>query len=153
MIQINATALGKDIKGVRSSLERTKRAWMSKETLLAAGQEVTRLIRKRVSMGKTVTGAAMKPYSAKWLKKRVAAGRGKTPDLTFTGRMMGNLDGAYDSPGKGHVGFTRDIENSKAAGNDNLRPFMGMEQESELARVNRVVEAQVEKLLRDEGFY
>lgn len=95
-----------------------------KKALSITAQEGINIIEDRTAKGMSITGRSFKSYSEKYLKFRVTKGRGKRPDLQFSGRMLGSMTSKSDAK-KAVIFFTRASEAKKAAMNNKTRPFFG----------------------------
>ncbi len=90
-----------------------------------AGQEAVNIIEDRTATGREIGLIRFKPYSAKYSKFRREKGRGKKPDLQFSGRMLGSMTSKVRK-NTAIIYFTRAAEAKKAAMNQKKRPFFGL---------------------------
>jgi hypothetical protein len=90
-----------------------------------SGNKVRDLILDRTSRGVGLNGR-FKRYSKGYADYRSEQGRGKTPDLNFSGRMLSNMDVEKGGTNKVLVNFKRNQEAKKAARNQKSRPFFGV---------------------------
>lgn len=85
-------------------------------------------IRRHTESGKGVVSGnltAFRPYTAGYKKVRAKAGRSTTPDLNWSGRMLGSM--VFKMQGDNAViWFGRRREAEKAIWNQSTRPFFGL---------------------------
>jgi len=67
-------------------------------------------------------------YSAQYAKFRLDNGRGKNPDLNYTGKMLGSMRSQVNKDRTAEIKFSRLSEAKKAAWNNQKRPFFGFNQ-------------------------
>lgn len=96
--------------------------------LNSSGNKVRELILDRTSRGVGLRGR-FRPYSRKYAEYRSDNGRGQTPDLNFSGRMLSNIDVERKSATSVMVNFRRREEENKAANVQKKRPFFGIKPE------------------------
>ena len=88
-------------------------------------------IKERTRQGRSVNGGAFKSYSRSYAKARVKRGATTTPNLFFTGQMLGNMNFKSLSSTKGQVFFPNRTQNIKAFFNDQTRPFFDVNRSEE----------------------
>ena len=143
-LQVNVTA----VKGALDKIKR-KVPSASAKGIARAGIFIENAIKDRTRQGKSVNGGGFKRYSKGYAKKRAERGASTTPNLFFSGQMLGNMSFkkilAYLlffmalSPTKGQVFFPNRTQNIKAFFNDQSRPFFS---------VNRVEEDKAVEIFR-----
>ena len=69
------------------------------------GDLAIRMIRTRTQQGKDKTGAPFQAYTPSYAEKKAKEGLGSTPNLTVSGRMLGDMAVTAVSPGKASIGF------------------------------------------------
>lgn len=99
------------------------------------------IIEKRTAKGMSYTGAPFKKYTASYAAYRSAAGRNTTPNLEFTGQMLGALTPKANKR-QGIIFFSRAAEAAKAAKNNRTRPFMGFGK-SEQRQLSEIYKSQL----------
>lgn len=112
-----------NLKGIPAKLSARVNKRKNKAMTAVALAGVT-MIEKRTAKGKSYTGSPFKKYTPEYAEYRAAAGRNATPNLEFTGQMLGSLT-AKANKRKGIIFFARASEGKKAAFNNRSRPFMG----------------------------
>ena len=95
-----------------------------RRALLATAQFGINIIEDRTAKGKGYKGGAFKPYSDVYAAFRKNNGRSATPDLQFTGKMIGSITTKANNI-QAVIFFTRAAEAKKAAMNNKSRPFFG----------------------------
>jgi len=114
------------------------------KALNSSGNKVRELILDRTSRGVGLSGS-FKRYSRGYEDYRRDKGRGLTPDLNFSGRMLSNMDVEKVSTTKVLVSFKRNEEQKKAKLNQKTRPFFGVRPQEK----KFVAEAFARQLRRD----
>lgn len=120
----------KDVTIDVSELERTLKKAPSdiqkqiQKSLLKTAQFGTQVILDRTEAGIGYKGK-FKDYSPAYAKFRTKKGRQLTPDLNFSGRMLGSIQQKNESRNVAKIYFGRAEEAKKAAFNNQLRPFFG----------------------------
>lgn len=112
-------------RDLRGLLPRQRKAILKKRkrALLATAVKGSEMILERTAKGEGYKGAFAE-YSDRYAAFRRATGRSTTPDLFFSGKMLGNM--TQKANGKQAViYFSRAAEAKKAAMNNDIRPFMG----------------------------
>ena len=107
---------------VQKRIRRNKRRALLRTALL--GQQI---IKERTADGVGYNGT-FKPYSTGYAKIRQARGATLTPNLFFTGSMLGAMSAELKNSNEARIFFTRAEESKKAAFNDQIRPFFGFNQ-------------------------
>lgn len=95
------------------------------KALNRSGNKVRETILDRTSRGVGLSGR-FKRYSREYADYRKDKGRGSTPDLNFSGRMLSNIDVERAGTNKVLVNFKRKEEGRKASINQKKRPFFGV---------------------------
>jgi hypothetical protein len=119
-----------------SDFKRFRASWNSKMkrsipiALNKSGNKVREIILDRTSRGVGLSGR-FKRYSREYADYRKDKGRGPTPDLNFSGRMLSNIDVEKVSTNKVLVNFKRKEEQKKAMQNQKSRPFFGVRPQEE----------------------
>lgn len=116
------------------------------KALNRSGEKMRETILDRTSRGVGLTGRFI-PYSESYAKFRKDNGRGTTPDLNFSGRMLSNLDVERKGRNKVIVGFKRKQEQEKAERNQETRPFIGV-RPGEVRFITDAFKRQLERELR-----
>ena len=106
--------------------------------MLGLGEQVITIIQQRTQSSRDMNGIAFKPYTKKYEKRRVASGRSTIPNLTWSGRMLGNMVSKFVETGKAIVLFSKSQEALKAKGNNNKREFFGIESNREIGSLKTV---------------
>ena len=91
-----------------------------------SGEKTVETIVDRTSRGVSATGGRFKRYSKAYADYRAEKGRGSTPDLNFSGRMLSNLGVERVNNTTVKVAFSRREEENKARNNQKKRPFIGV---------------------------
>ena len=133
-LQVNVTA----VKGALDKIKR-KVPSASAKGIARASVFIQNAIKDRTRQGKSVNGGGFKRYSKGYAKKRAERGASTTPNLFFSGQMLGNMSFKKLSPTKGQVFFPNRTQNIKAFFNDQSRPFFS---------VNRVEEDKAVEIFR-----
>lgn len=101
-------------------------------------EEAERIVTDTKS-GRDINGRGFRKYTQAYLKRRLKKGRGASPDLTFTGKMLAAITSKIERVGgklRGRIYFSSASEFGKAEGNLQKRRFFGL---SSKAR-NRIIE-------------
>ena len=117
-LEINVTA----VKGALDKIKR-KIPSASAKGIAVASTFIQNAIKDRTRQGKSVNGGGFKRYSTGYAKKRAKRGASLTPNLFFTGQMLGNMTFKKLSFTKGQVFFPNRTQNIKAFFNDQSRPL------------------------------
>ena len=88
------------------------------------------IIEDRTAKGRGFKGGFFKKYNPTYAAFRSKRGRGSTPDLQFTGKMLGSITTKANSK-QAVIFFTRASEAKKAAMNNKSRPFFGFNRKEE----------------------
>jgi len=122
-----------EVSAVKGALDKIKRKIPSASAkgIARAGIFIENAIKDRTRQGKSVNGGGFKRYSKGYAKKRAKRGASLTPNLFFTGEMLGNMTFKKLSSTKGQVFFPRRTENIKAFFNDQSRPFFSVNKQEE----------------------
>ena len=112
-----------------------------KRALSITAQVGLTIIEDRTAKGEQINGQDFAPYSKKgsnggYAAFRARKGRGSTPDLSFTGNMLGAMTTKANYK-QAEIFFTRPTEAKKAAMNNKTRPFFGFSR-SEEERLGKV---------------
>ena len=122
-----------EVSAVKGALDKVKRKIPSASAkgIARAGIFIENAIKDRTRQGKSVNGGGFKKYSKGYAKVRAKRGASLTPNLFFTGQMLGNMTFKKLSSTKGQVFFPRRTENIKAFFNDQSRPFFSVNRQEE----------------------
>lgn len=99
--------------------------------LLRIGAKAIELIQKRVSHGLGLTDRKMKPLSKSYAARKRKLGQPPIRNLMFSGSMLGSMTIIQASDNKVVIGFTRQAEVRKAAGNQSRSPWFGISPKDE----------------------
>ena len=115
--------IGKRGKNLSASIE---------QALSITAQAGINIIEERTSKGKSFKGffRSFKKYTRPYAAFRKRKGRGKRPDLQFTGRMLSAMTSTA-SESQADIFFSRAEESKKAAMNNKSRPFFGFNRKEE----------------------
>lgn len=104
-------------------------------SLSKTAQHGVNIILDRTEKGVGYKGA-FKPYSDAYSLFRAEAGRSQTPDLNFTGQMLGSMTTKV-SGNQAEIFFSSAQQSRKASANNKSRPFFGFsrEESKELGKV------------------
>lgn len=125
-LEVNVTA----VKGALDKIKR-KVPSASAKGIAVASTFIQNAIKDRTRQGKSVNGGGFKRYSTSYAKKRAKRGASLTPNLFFTGQMLGNMSFKKLSSTKGQVFFPNRTQNIKAFFNDQSRPFFSVNRQEE----------------------
>ena len=114
-LEINVTA----VKGALDKIKR-KVPSASAKGIARASVFIQNAIKDRTRQGKSVNA-----------RKRAKRGATLTPNLFFTGQMLGNMSFKKLSSTKGQVFFPNRTQNIKAFFNDQSRPFFSVNRQEE----------------------
>ena len=130
MVQLNINV---DLSVVKGSLDQIKRKIpaATSKGIAQAGLFIALAIKERTRKGISVQGSSFKPYSQAYAKKRAKRNATLTPNLFFTGQMLGNMSFKKLSQTKGQVFFPHRQQNIKAFFNDQTRPFFDVNDKEE----------------------
>jgi len=122
-----------EVSAVKGALDKVKRKIPSASAkgIARAGIFIENVIKDRTRQGTSVNGGGFKKYSKGYAKVRAKRGATLTPNLFFTGQMLGNMTFKKLSSTKGQVFFPRRTENIKAFFNDQSRPFFSVNKQEE----------------------
>ncbi len=124
-VKTNAKEVSKRIGKKGKELSRSVRKALSITAQTGVG-----IIENRTAKGKGFKGGGFKKYSPTYAAFRSKNGRGSTPDLQFTGKMLGSMTTKANSK-QAVIFFSRAAESKKAAMNNKSRPFFGFSRKDE----------------------
>lgn len=101
-----------------------------KKALSITAQHGVNVIEDRTEDSKGYKGGKFKRYTKKYAKFRSSKGRGKKPDLNFSGKMLGSMTTKAKKT-EAKIFFTRAAEAKKAGMNNKTRPFFGFSRKEE----------------------
>tara|TARA_X000001382_G_scaffold15183_1_gene9737 strand:- start:393 stop:836 length:444 start_codon:yes stop_codon:yes gene_type:complete len=125
-LEVNVTA----VKGALDKIKR-KVPSASSKGIAVASTFIQNAIKDRTRQGKSVNGGGFKSYSKSYRKVRAKRGASLTPNLFFSGQMLGNMSFKKLSSTKGQVFFPNRTQNVKAFFNDQTRPFFSVNKQEE----------------------
>ena len=125
-LEVNVTA----VKGALDKIKR-KVPSASSKGIAVASTFIQNAIKDRTRQGKSVNGGGFKSYSKSYRKVRAKRGASLTPNLFFSGQMLGNMSFKKLSSTKGQVFFPNRTQNVKAFFNDQTRPFFSVYRKEE----------------------
>ena len=125
-LEVNVTA----VKGALDKIKR-KVPSASAKGIAIASTFIQNAIKDRTRQGKSVNGGGFKRYSKAYARKRAKRGSSLTPNLFFSGQMLGNMSFKKLSSTKGQVFFPNRTQNIKAFFNDQTRPFFSVNKKEE----------------------
>tara|TARA_R110002110_G_scaffold7873_1_gene39754 strand:- start:287 stop:730 length:444 start_codon:yes stop_codon:yes gene_type:complete len=125
-LEVNVTA----VKGALDKIKR-KVPSASAKGIAVASTFIQNAIKDRTRQGKSVNGGGFKRYSKSYAKVRAKRGASLTPNLFFSGQMLGNMSFKKLSSTKGQVFFPNRTQNIKAFFNDQSRPFFSVNRQEE----------------------
>lgn len=122
-----------EVSAVKGALDKVKRKIPSASAkgIARAGIFIENAIKDRTRQGTSVNGGGFKKYSKGYAKVRAKRGATLTPNLFFTGQMLGNMSFKKLSSTKGQVFFPNRTQNIKAFFNDQSRPFFSVNRQEE----------------------
>jgi len=122
-----------EVSAVKGALDKIKRKIPSASAkgIARAGIFIENAIKDRTRQGTSVNGGGFKKYSKGYAKVRAKRGATLTPNLFFTGQMLGNMTFKKLSSTKGQVFFPNRTQNIKAFFNDQSRPFFSVNKQEE----------------------
>ena len=122
-----------EVSAVKGALDKIKRKIPSASAkgIARAGIFIENAIKDRTRQGTSVNGGGFKKYSKGYAKVRAKRGATLTPNLFFTGQMLGNMTFKKLSSTKGQVFFPNRTQNIKAFFNDQSRPFFSVNRQEE----------------------
>jgi len=141
-LQVNVTS----VKGALDQIKR-KIPSASRKAMALTATFIQNVIKDRTRQGRSVKGGAFKRYSRGYAKVRAKRGATLTPNLFFTGQMLGNMSFKKLSQTKGQIFFPNRQANIKAFFNDQSRPFFDVNNNEE-DRAGEVFRKSFEKELR-----
>ena len=117
MVTLN---LNIEISAVKGALDQIKRKVPSATAkgIAKASMFIQNAIKDRTRKGQDFKGRSFRPYSSRYAKKRAKQGRTQTPNLFFSGQMLGNMTFKKLSQTKGQIFFPNRRQNLKAFYND-----------------------------------
>jgi len=101
-----------------------------KRALSITAQVGINIIEARTSKGVGFKGGKFKKYTPLYAAFRASRGRSTSPDLQFTGQMLGSMTSRASSR-QADIFFSRATESKKAAMNNIKRPFFGFNNREE----------------------
>ena len=116
-----AKRIGKEGKELKASFKRA---------LSITAQTGINIILDRTSKGAGFKGGKFKDYTPIYAAFRAGRGRGTSPDLSFTGEMLGSMTSRANSK-RAEIFFRGATESKKAAMNNKSRPFFGFSNREE----------------------
>jgi len=125
-LEVNVTA----VKGALDKIKRKVPSATAKG-IAVASTFIQNAIKDRTRQGKSVNGGGFKRYSKSYAKQRAKRGASTTPNLFFSGQMLGNMSFKKLSSTKGQVFFPNRTQNIKAFFNDKTRPFFSVNRSEE----------------------
>ena len=114
-----------DVVAAKGSLDqiKAKTPRARAKGIAVASTFIQNAIKDRTRKGISVKGSKFKEYSKAYKKVRAKRNATLTPNLFFTGQMLGNMSFRALSSTKGQVFFPNTNANKKAFFNDKIRPF------------------------------
>ena len=111
-----------EVSAVKGALDQIKRRIPSATSrgMAKAGAFIQEAIKNRTRKGQDFKGRSFRPYSNRYAKKRAKQGRTQTPNLFFSGQMLGNMTFKKLSQTKGQIFFPNRRQNLKAFYNDSF---------------------------------
>lgn len=138
---LNRRQFQSQIRRIKSRIDRA-----IPRALNRSGERTVETIVERTQGGQGLTGA-FKRYSREYADYRRDQGRGTTPDLNFSGRMLSNLGVQRKNNNTVKVAFSRNEEKKKARQNQKTRPFIGVKN-SEVRTITEAFRRQFERDIR-----
>lgn len=122
-----------EVSAVKGALDQIKRKIpsASRKAMALTATFIQNVIKDRTRQGRSVKGGAFKKYSKGYAKVRAKRGATLTPNLFFTGQMLGNMSFKRLSNTKGQIFFPNRTQNIKAFFNDQSRPFFDVNDKEE----------------------
>ena len=122
-----------EVSAVKGALDQIKRKIpsASRKAMALTATFIQNVIKDRTRQGRSVKGGAFKKYSKSYARKRAKRGSTLTPNLFFTGQMLGNMSFKRLSNTKGQIFFPNRTQNIKAFFNDESRPFFSVNKQEE----------------------
>lgn len=130
------------VRRFKSKLERSIPTALNR-----SGEKTVETILDRTQRGVSASGGRFRRYSRGYSDYRAERGRGATPDLNFSGRMLSNLGVERVNNTKVKVAFGRREEQRKARHNQKTRPFIGVRPQ-EVKFITDAFKRQLERDLR-----
>ena len=129
-IKTNAKDIAKRVKKKGKALSKSV-----EKALSITAQAGVNIILDRTKKGQGYKGGTFKGYSTignsgGYAAFRAKKGRGSTPDLNFTGKMLGAMTTKANSK-QAEIFFRGATESGKAAMNNKTRPFFGFSSKEE----------------------
>lgn len=121
-IKVNESAISRLVAGFTKDL-----AVKTDKAIAEAAIKQRNSIRARTLRGKGLKGAFAK-YTPEYANYRSSKGRGRKPNLSFSGQMLGSMI-TVNGKGYAKIKFSRLSEAIKASGNQRKRPFFGITQD------------------------
>ena len=122
-----------EVTAAKGALDQIKRKIpsASMKAIAVASTFIQNAIKDRTRKGRDFEGGSFKPYSKAYEKKRLKRSQTTTPNLKFSGLMLGNMSFKILSKTKGQVFFPNRDANLKAFFNDETRPFFSVSKKEE----------------------
>jgi len=146
MVTLNMQIEVSAVKGALNQIKR-KIPSASRKAMALTATFLQNVIKDRTRRGRSVKGGVFKSYSKGYAKVRAKRGATLTPNLFFTGQMLGNMSFKKLSNTKGQIFFPNRTQNIKAFFNDQSRPFFDVNRTEE-DKAFQVVRKSFEKELR-----
>ena len=124
-IETNAKEVAKRVKKKGKALSDSV-----KKALSITAESGVRIILDRTGKSTGFKGGKFDAYSPLYAAFRADRGRGQTPDLYFTGQMLGSII-TRSSSTQAEIFFSRAAASKKAAMNNKNRPFFGFSRKEE----------------------
>jgi len=122
-----------EVTAAKGSLNEIKRKIprASSRGIARAAMFVQNAIKARTAKGRSVKGGAFRKYSKEYKKVRIKRNATLTPNLFFSGQMLGNMSFKKLASNKGQIFFPNREANIKAFFNDQTRPFFDVNDKEE----------------------
>lgn len=130
MVSVNINVNVSAAKGSLNQLKR-KIPTATRKGIAIASTFIQNAIKDRTRKGISVKGSKFKEYSRAYRKVRAERNATLTPNLFFTGQMLGNMSFKVLSKTKGQIFFPNREANIKAFFNDQTRPFFDVNDKEE----------------------
>lgn len=118
---LNRTQFRRQIGRIKRRIDRA-----IPRALNRSGEKTVETVVDRTQRGISLNGGRFRRYSREYADYRQDNGRGTSPDLNFSGRMLSNLGVERVNNTKVKVAFSRNEEKTKARVNQRTRPFVGV---------------------------
>lgn len=151
MIKLDAKKLRADLGALRRASGELRTELAGEEVMVGLAEQAATIVASRTGRGVDADGEAFAAYSESYAERRRKKGRGIRPDLTYTGRMLGNMTGKFLFYRKSAVVFSRSEEANKAAGNSKRRDFFDVRLPAELEALARALGLMVDAAVKRVG--